>query len=52
MSGIKDNSLLEKLGKHKSSGGCLYINKLSDIDQVVLEKLIEKSYHYMKSANT
>ena len=41
--------LLTKLGKHKSSGGsmggCLYINKLSDIDQKVLATLIEKSFH-------
>lgn len=36
--------LLSKLGKHKTSKGCLYINKLSDVDQTVLEKLIAKSY--------
>ena len=31
---------LEKLGKHKTGVGCLYINKLSDVDLKVLEKLI------------
>jgi hypothetical protein len=34
-------ALLKKLGKHK--GGlkqCLYINKLADVDMVVLEKLL------------
>lgn len=31
---------LEKLGKHKTGGGCLYINKLADIDLKVLEKMI------------
>jgi hypothetical protein len=36
--------LLSKLGKHKTSVGCLYIKKLSDVDQAVLEKLIIKSY--------
>ncbi len=44
--------LLEKLGKYKTSGGlggCLYINKLSDIDLSILEKLIEKSFQYMKN---
>jgi len=51
MAGNKDNSLLEKLGKHKASGGCLYINKLSDVDQAVLIKLIKKSFDYMKKAN-
>jgi hypothetical protein len=32
---------LKKLGKHKSSKACVYINRLSDIDLVVLEKLIK-----------
>jgi Domain of unknown function (DU1801) len=29
-----------KLGKHKTGGGCIYINKLEDIDIKVLEKII------------
>src|SRR5688572_30664818 len=29
MSGNKENPTLEKLGKHKKSVGCLYLNKLS-----------------------
>jgi hypothetical protein len=31
---------LQKLGKHKTGVGCLYINKLEDIDVKVLEKMI------------
>ena len=31
---------LKKLGKHKTGVGCLYINKLEDIDLKVLEKMI------------
>ena len=31
---------LKKLGKHKTGTGCLYINKLEDIDIKVLEKMI------------
>jgi hypothetical protein len=31
---------LKKLGKHKTSVGCLYINKLEDVDIQVLEKMI------------
>ena len=31
---------LKKLGKHKTGVGCLYINKLADVDTKVLEKLI------------
>jgi hypothetical protein len=47
--------LLPKLGKHKTSGGsmggCLYINKLSDVDTNILKELIEKNYNYMKHSN-
>lgn len=31
---------LKKLGKHKTGTGCLYINKLEDVDIKVLEKMI------------
>jgi hypothetical protein len=38
---IKEHSAeLKKLGKHKTGVGCLYINKLDDVDLKVLEKLI------------
>jgi hypothetical protein len=36
----KHAEILSKLGKHKTGKGCLYINKLSDIDIKVLEKMI------------
>jgi hypothetical protein len=48
MHGNNDNPLLEKLGKHKASGGCLYINKLADVDQAVLQKVIKTAYDYMQ----
>lgn len=34
---------LKKLGKHKTGVGCLYINKLDDVDIKVLEKLIAEA---------
>lgn len=34
---------LEKLGKHKRGVGCLYINKLADIDMKILKGMIETS---------
>lgn len=38
---MKENAaLFKKLGKHKTGVGCLYINKLEDIDLKVLEELI------------
>jgi hypothetical protein len=40
--------LLDKLGKHKTSKACLYINKLSDVDLAVLEDVIKQSYEIAK----
>jgi hypothetical protein len=41
--------LLKKLGKFKASAGsCLYIKRLSDIDQDILKKLIIESYADMR----
>ncbi|MES2560833.1 MAG: DUF1801 domain-containing protein [Bacteroidota bacterium] len=34
---------LQKLGKHKTGVGCLYINKLEDIDLKVLKGMIDTS---------
>ena len=36
-------ALLKKLGKHKEAVGCLYINKLEDIDKKVLEELVKQT---------
>ena len=36
-------ALLAKLGKHSTSKGCLYIKKLADVDQKVLEDMVVKS---------
>ena len=36
----KHSAELKKLDKHKTGVGCLYINKLDDVDLKVLEKLI------------
>ena len=35
--------LLKKLGKYKTGGSCLYINKLQDVDLPTLRKLIDRS---------
>lgn len=49
MSGMENNrDLFAKLGKHKTSVGCLYINKLADVDFVILEKIIKRSYEDAK----
>lgn len=43
-SGVKKHAeSLKKLGKHKTGSGCLYINKLEDIDLNILKKMIAAS---------
>lgn len=39
-----DPQQLEKLGKHKTGKGCLYVKKLSDVDLDVLKDLIRAAY--------
>ena len=41
--------LLAKLGKHTSTGYCVYIKRLSDIELPILEQIMQKSYEYIKS---
>lgn len=40
------DDLLAKLGKHKASKGCLYINKLADVDTAVLAELVARAYQH------
>jgi hypothetical protein len=40
--GLKEHATgLKKLGKHKTGVGCLYINKLEDVDLKVLKGIID-----------
>lgn len=43
--------LLAKLGKHTTTGYCVYIKQLSDVKQEVLEQILEKSYKHIESAS-
>jgi hypothetical protein len=36
--------LFDRLGKYRLGKGCLYINKLTDVDIDVLKKIIGKAY--------
>lgn len=40
---VENDALLARLGKHKTSKVCLYVNKLADIDLAVLEELVVRS---------
>jgi hypothetical protein len=43
----RHEDLLARLGKHKPGKGCLYVNKLADIDMTVLEQLIADAWDAM-----
>jgi len=43
-----NQDLLAKLGKYKLGKGCLYVKRLSDVDESVLTQLIQHSYDEMK----
>ena len=40
---------LAKLGKHGTTGYCIYIKKLGDIEFPILEKIVRESYENIKS---
>ncbi len=43
----RHEDLLARLGKHKLGKGCLYVNKLADVDLTVLEQLIADAWDAM-----
>src|SRR5262245_31162423 len=43
------DGLLKKLGKHKTGKGCLYINKLADVDEGALRELITRAWKHMQA---
>ena len=51
MMGGLDSDTLKKLGKFKTGKGCIYINKLEDVDLKVLNQLVIESVKKTK-ANT
>ena len=40
------SELLTKLGKHTTTGYCVYIKQLSDVELPILEQILQKSYEY------
>ena len=45
----KFDALMKDLGKFKTGKACLYIKRLSDVDEDVLQNLINKSVEYMRA---
>lgn len=42
----KQPELLAKLGKHTVSKACLYVKRLSDVDEKVLENIVKDSFRH------
>ena len=40
----KQQEMLDRLGKHKTGKGCLYINKLADVEMSVLKEMVKESF--------
>ena len=43
------SKLLAELGKHTTTGYCVVIKRLSDIELPILEKIVQQSYDHIKS---
>jgi len=53
MSGFDESeALLNKLGKYKTGKACLYINRLADVDMVVMKELIQKSVAHLSDSGS
>ncbi len=42
------DELMQKLGKHKTGKSCLYLNKLADVDEKVLRRLVKESVAHVR----
>ena len=42
-------ALLADLGRHSTTGYCLYITRLGDVDLSVLEQILRESYEFVES---
>lgn len=52
MSGFDEfDAMQARLGKHKVGKSCLYINKLSDVDEDVLREMIRRTYDHMRGSD-
>lgn len=47
-----NNRLLEKLGTYKRGKGCLYLNSLSEIDELVLRQMIRNAFSHQSDAGS
>jgi hypothetical protein len=41
------SNLLSKLGEHTTTGYCIYIKRLSDVDESILKQIVQQSYDFI-----
>lgn len=52
MSGFDEyDGLLDRLGKHSTGKSCLYVKRLSDVEEDALRELVQKSVQHMRHTN-
>lgn len=44
----EEQDLLDRLGKHRTGKGCLYINRLADVDEGILRRMAELCISIMR----
>ena len=44
----RHQALMDRLGKYRNGKSCLYVKRLSDVDEAVLESLIAEGLDYMR----
>ena len=44
----RHQALMDRLGKYRTGKSCLYVKRLSDVDESVLEALIAEGLEYMR----
>ena len=45
---VRHAGLLAQLGKHTTTGYCVYFKRLADIELPILEQIVQRSYAYIK----
>ena len=45
----RHSDLLARLGKHSTTGYCVYVKRLGDVDLRVLERIVRESYEFVES---
>jgi len=45
----RHSALLARLGRHTTTGYCIYLKRLEDADLVILERIVSESYRFIEA---